>query len=333
MAIRPGADDADLGDRPGQTSDPGRRPASWPVSAPGRRRTGPARSSSLMIKSASASSSAANAAARSAVARPARSTSSARYGAGAAPESLLVGELPAPRHRGSPAVAPVDSAALRPLTCRRRPARPSPVNARGSRRRSNIASAMPSSVGLRTGQHPVLVQGVLDDHRDRVLGARSGWAAGRRRPSRAADPGSTRAARCRRACGGDRPVVAVQADLQPAAQRQAVEEGEGRHRRACAACRRPRARSGRCATRLLAVGDLADQGQVGTRGEDERLAGDRDRGDVVPGQSGVDRGVQRGQAARSRDVFGLAWSWPLSRVINTAVRRCAAARRRGSGRG
>ena len=57
-----------------------------------------------------------------------------------------------------------------------------------------------------------------------------------------------------------------------------------------------------------------DAGQVGTRGEDERLAGDADRGDLVVGERRVDRGVQR-QQERGPKVFGFVWSSPLSRVI------------------
>jgi hypothetical protein len=50
---------------------------------------------------------------------------------------------------------------------------------------------------------------------------------------------------------------------------------------------------------LLALGDPADEAQVGARRQDERLAGDHDRGDVVAGQRGVKCRVQLTQAARA----------------------------------
>jgi hypothetical protein len=47
--------------------------------------------------------------------------------------------------------------------------------------------------------------------------------------------------------------------------------------------------------RLLPVGELRYAGQVGPRSQDERLAGDADRDDLVPRQRGIKRGVQRPQ--------------------------------------
>ena len=109
---------------------------------------------------------------------------------------------------------------------------------------SNSTSAMPSSAACAPGEHPVLVQRVLDDHLDGALGAdevrqQVGPAPAGNMPRK--HSGSADAGRG----GRDGAEVAVQGQLQPAAEGQAVDEGEGRHAARGAAGRRPRARSGR----------------------------------------------------------------------------------------
>jgi hypothetical protein len=78
---------------------------------------------------------------------------------------------------------------------------------------------------------------------------------------------------------GQGAVVAVQRQLQAAAQRRAVEEREGGDVEVADPGEDPVALL-RDRQRLGAFGDQADPGDVGAGGEDERLAGDADGGDL-----------------------------------------------------
>ena len=81
-------------------------------------------------------------------------------------------------------------------------------------------------------------------------------------------------------------------DLQPTAERHAVDEREGRHRARRAACRRPRGRSGRwpgaCSRSVILA--IAVRSAPAARMNGLPVIGDRR--DVVPGQGGVERGVR-----------------------------------------
>ena len=140
--------------------------------------------------------------------------------------------------------------------------------------------------GLLGPEHAVLVQRVLDDDRDRLVGAdQVGQQLG-------AAPARDQAEehlgeRDRRHAGGQRAVVAVQGELQAAAHDRAVDEGERRDRRVAQLAERvvPEREVGlRLRRRAARLHHL----EVGADREDERLAGDRDRDDVVAAERLVD---------------------------------------------
>ena len=148
--------------------------------------------------------------------------------------------------------------------------------------------------GLRAAQHPVLAERVLDDDLQR--------------PGRADQPGQQVGAaparhqaeerlgqRHGRDTGRDRAVRAVQRDLDPAAHRRAVDERERRDVQLAQAAEH-RVAEPADALGLVPAADQADPLEVGADREDERLAGDADRGDVVPGGHRVDGVVQLEQA-------------------------------------
>ena len=160
---------------------------------------------------------------------------------------------------------------------------------------SKSASAMPSFAAFGRRRHLVLRQRVLDDHRD------GGVDADQVRQQLGAAPAGDQAEedlgegddRGRR----DRPVLAVQRQLQAAAERRAVDERERRDRRVLQPAEHPVPGLGDL-PRLRGIGHRRNAGEVRADGEDERLAGhaDRHRGGGV-GRDLVQGGVQRGQPA------------------------------------
>ena len=164
-----GADDTDLGDRPGQ---PGLRRAGRLLGPPLHQVEGVQAGAQLLahdqVGQALVLAGVGGRPGRRSW--PAAISSSARYGAGAAPEVFGVGELPAALDGRVPGLAPVD---LRPVDGDLTGHDPAgPVERVGQE-----VGAVEQGVGdaelrdLRTDQHLVLAQGVLDDHRDGVLGS------------------------------------------------------------------------------------------------------------------------------------------------------------------
>ena len=99
-------------------------------------------------------------------------------------------------------------------------------------------------VRLRASQHPVLVQWILDDQLNGPLGTDQvghdeGSAPTRKQAQRRFGQGDPRGGR------RNRPVMAVQGELKPAAQCESVDESESRYRETPAACRKRHAQSGR----------------------------------------------------------------------------------------
>ncbi len=153
--------------------------------------------------------------------------------------------------------------------------------------------------GLLAADGPAVVEGVLDDQRHRGVGTDEVRHEERAAP--AGDQAEHDLGQAQGRCGvHDGAVGAVQRDLEAAAQREAVDEPEGG---------------------LLAVAELAedrvtelghhahgvraaagDRGEVGARGQDERLAGHSQRGHLVVGQRRVDGGVEADQAAGTEGV-------------------------------
>ncbi len=165
----------------------------------------------------------------------------------------------------------------------------------------------PEREGLRTPQHAVLAERVLDDDLERL------GRAGQVRQQVGAAPAGQQAEealgeRDRGDPGGDRPVRAVQREFQAAAERGAVHERERRHAQLGEPPehRVPEPGDGQ---RLVPRGDQRGAAQVGADREDERLAGDPDRGDTLlpglrraSGRDRVQRVVQREQPGRAERV-------------------------------
>ena len=273
------ADDADLASPGGPAPCRARRPGAWRAAGRGRRRRGRLRSSSPMIRSASASSSASKAVSRSAV-RAAAIRSSARYGAGAAPCDLGVGERRPPRRapsQASPRSTSGRSTSTSPLSDRGGPGSDCSRKSAGLEDRVGDAELE----GLRALQHPVLVEGVLDDHLERPVRRRSGSAAGSVPPQPGTRPRKHSGSASAGDAGRDRAVRAVQGQLDAAAHRRAVDEGEASARRARRAAGTRRGRPGRCRARRSRSLTSADVLEVGADREDERLAGDADSDDLA----------------------------------------------------
>ena len=213
---QPGADDADLRDAAGPAPRPGRpRAASPPLHQVERveRRPRLARHDEVgecLVLGREAVLAAAVAGGLDQV--------EGAVGAGAAPwvrASATARRERRPSPTACVAAGSGRATATRPRTTSRGPAR---ATRRGSRPGRAATSATPSSDRLAAVEHAVLVERVLDDDRDGVARGRPGAAAATRRPSRARGRGRPRAARRRRA-GRDRAVVAVQRQLEPAADR------------------------------------------------------------------------------------------------------------------
>ena len=107
---------------------------------------------------------------------------------------------------------------------------------------------------------------------------------------------------------GDRPVRAVQRELEAAAERRAVHERERRHAQLAEPPehRVPEPADGQ---RLVPRADQRGPGQVRADREDERLAGDADRGDTLfpglrrgPGRHLLERVAQRDQPRRAERI-------------------------------
>ena len=135
--------------------------------------------------------------------------------------------------------------------------------------------------GLLALEHAVVLQRVLDDDLEGVLDA----------DEVRQQPGATPAGddaeedlgqRERGHRAVDRAVVGVEADLDAATEREPVDEDEGRHAELAELAERPVAEL-RHLLGEVAARDVADLREVGARGEDERLAGDGDTGDLARG--------------------------------------------------
>ena len=286
----------------------------------------PARSSSDSSRSARASSSAANPSSRVAV-RAAATRSSARYGAGAAPCSL-----PSARKRAAATAASHSSRRGGQLErrghgnrARQHPARPSAATPRGSRRARTSRPRCPARTP-RAAQHLVLRQRVLDDHLQRAgrpdqPGQQVGAAPAGHQAEEALGQ------RDHRHAGGDRPVGAVQRDLEAAAERHAVDEPERRHGQL------PQPPEHRVAERRDAERPLRAP-PPGPRPPPRSRAAAPSRSAPAARMNGLPvtptaaispaatRAATASSAAfsdsspRAPNVFGLVWSCPLSSVIS-----------------
>lgn len=155
----------------------------------------------------------------------------------------------------------------------------------------------PQLEGLRAAQHLVLAERVLDDDLQRRGRAdQPGQQVGPAPAGHQAEEALRQ--RDGRDAGRDRAVRAVQRDLHAAAHRRAVDERErGDVQLAEAAENRvpePANHPG-----LVPVPDQADALKIGADREDERLPGQADRDDVVPGRHRVQGVVQLQQAGRA----------------------------------
>ena len=331
-AIRPGADHADLGHRPGQrlVRRAGRAPG--PLLHQVERVQAGRAARRYSIRSARASSSAANPSSRVAVPRRRHQVECpVRRGRGAV--QLAVGEEP---RRGDGGV-PLRRRSSVPAPAGRRdgdrragqhPAPPSAATPRGSRRARTWRPRCPSSKA--SGPRSILFCAsgfsmITLSARGR---ARSAAAAGRRRPSRAPGRGSTRAARPSATPARDRPVGAVQRDLEAAAQRHAVDEAERRARPARRAAGTPRGRAWRrrAPDRGARPPGSAPAGRGDRAAAPSRSApAARMNGLPVTPTAATSPAAARAATASSAafsdsrpcgpNVFGLVWSSPLSRVI------------------
>ena len=118
----------------------------------------------------------------------------------------------------------------------------------------------------------------------------------------------------------DRAVVGVEADLDAAAERQAVGEHERRDAEGGLLAEDVVAQLGE-QLRHLDARDVAHPAEIGSRGEDERLAGDGDRVDLTatrPLGELVEHAAELQQGGGPR-VFGRVWSRPLSSVTRARV--------------
>ena len=195
--------------------------------------------------------------------------SSARYGAGAAPCTC-----PSRRER---ALRQTSATSERSALGRRLPAPSSTLSRRIRERLVEELHRLEQRVGepglesLLRAQHAVLAQRVLDDELHGLLGADE--LRDELRPAPAGDEAEedlrTSEVADRR---GDRPVVAVQRDLDAAADRGAVDRGDGDERELADPAEELVARF---AAEPRALGrDLSELADVGADGEDERLAGE-----------------------------------------------------------
>ena len=239
--------------------------------------------------------------------------------AGAAPCTLRVGDDAAarrpPASQASPRSTSGAATTISPLEHAGRPGQRLLQEVRGLEQRVGDAELE----DLRALELPVLVERVLDDDGDRACRRRSGSAAAACRPSRGPGRGRPRAARTPAAPARDRAVRAVQAELDAAAHRRAVENakvgtgelGEPPEDLVAALADGQRV--------LVRASSELDALEVGADGEDERLAGDADADDRrrprPPSRPGRSR--RRGwPATAGPKVVGLVWSRPLSSVIS-----------------
>ena len=222
--------------------------------------------------------------------------SSARYGAGAAPCSW-----PSSRAR---ALRVTSATSERSASGRTLPAPSSIFSSRNARDSSRNSTGSKHGVGeallerLRPGEHPVLAQRVLDDELDRLLGADEPGDE-----LRAAPPGNE-AEKDLRASEvpdrrGDRPVVAMERDLDSAPERRAVDRGEGDEGKLAQAAEElvP------CLASLAgALGsDLSELVDVRADGEDEGLSGEQEPAPVSRSQV-AEHLVERAQSLLAEGV-------------------------------
>ncbi len=157
---------------------------------------------------------------------------------------------------------------------------------------------------LRTLQHTVLVERVLDDHRDGFVrtdqvGQQPAAAPAGHQPEERLRQRNTRDGRMHGA------VRAVECDLEPTAEREPVDEGERRHRAVAEPGEDPVAHPADLEG-LLALGDQRHALEVRAGREDERLAGEADRDDPGLRVCRVECPVQLEQAGRAQCVrFGV----------------------------
>ena len=134
--------------------------------------------------------------------------------------------------------------------------------------------------GVLALERAVLLQRVLDDDLERVLDADEVREEVRAAPAGDEAEEHLGQRERRRRCI-DRAVVGVQADLESAAEREAVVEHERRHAEVGELAERVVAELHELLRGLL-VGDLGDLREVGAGSEDERLAGDGRRAWISP---------------------------------------------------
>ena len=270
-----------------------------------------------MIRSASASSSAAEPVPRSRRPWPARSGPAPGTGPGrrraAARRAVVPGE-PRPR----PTLAAVDLGPRSTVT--------SPRSTRGRPRQRLLqevgrleacTSAMPSSCAWRALSIRFWVQRVLDDHRDRAVGAdqvRQQLGAAPAGDQAEEDLGQRERGRApRRPSGSGSAGHSTPPPMAAPLTNANVGTGAVRSRRKtwwpswpiASACSRLRMQR--------------HAGEVGADAEDERLAGDRDERRVGR-RARPSIAASRLARPPGPKVFGLVWSKPLSRVIRAAGR-------------
>ena len=151
---------------------------------------------------------------------------------------------------------------------------------------------------LRAGEHAVLAERVLDDELHRLLGADEPGDE-----LRAAPPGNEAEEDLRAgevAYGrGDRPVVAVERDLDAASERRAVDRGERDERKVAEAAEE--LVPGLASLAGALGGDLSELVDVRADGEDERLAGEQKPAPVSRSQV-AEHLVERAQSVLAEGV-------------------------------
>ena len=271
-----------------------------------------------MTRSASASSSAAMPSSRSARSRASCEQLQRPVRRGRRAVHLRVGDAPGRGRPPSSQASPRSTSGRSTvdLAARRTRGRPLAATAPGSRpartaRRRCRARRPAAGLSIR-----VLVERVLDDHRDRACRRRSGSAAAGVPPQPGTRPRKHLGQRERGGAGGQRAVVAVQRELEAAAHRRAVDERERRHRRRRAAGGRPRGRAGRSPAPASRLGDARHAGEVGADAKMNGLPVTRDAGDRACAPRASSSAASRLARPPGPNVVGLVWSWPLSSVIS-----------------
>ena len=172
--------------------------------------------------------------------------------------------------------------------------------------RCDQAVGDPELERLGRGQQLVLAQRVQHDHPRRGFGAdqlRQQLRAAPGRDDRERDLGKADVADVRRECARG----AMQRELETAAERRAVDRGDGRKRQRANAAEQS-VPGANAVERVLRRADLCELVDVGSDAEDERLAGEDGRAPVAVLElvEHRDRGLERGAAERRRLAVVLA---------------------------